>query len=126
MKKVGLEIDGQRVEGTVAYSQGVLWVHMGGQTFTVDSAKRSRRGGGRGGAAGAHPGEIPAPMPGKIIKILVQKGERVAAQQVMLVMEAMKMEYTLKAQAEGAVGEISCEAGQQVTLGQVLIKLELK
>jgi biotin carboxyl carrier protein len=65
-------------------------------------------------------------MPGKIIKILVEPGSKVTTGQVMLVMEAMKMEYTLKAQAEGIVEKIECAPGQQVALGQLLVKMEVE
>lgn len=124
MKKLAFDIDGRTVEGMVASSKGVLWVHLDGETFVYEPPKRGRRG-GKGAAAAANPGEIVAPMPGKIIKLLVGAGDKVTAGDVLLVMEAMKMEYTLKAQAEGTVAEIKCEPNQQVALGQVLVKLEV-
>lgn len=125
MKKLTLEVDGRQVEGTVAYSGGMLWVHLNGQTFTYEPPRRGgRRGGSRAGTS-SDPGEITAPMPGKIIKILAKEGESISAHQVLLVMEAMKMEYTLKAQADGKVDTISCAPGDQVALGQVLVKLEV-
>lgn len=124
MKKLALEIDGRTVEGSVVSSKGVLWVHLDGETFVYEPPKRGRRG-GKGAGAAANPGEIVAPMPGKIIKLLIGAGDNVSSGQVLLVMEAMKMEYTLKAQADGAVAGIHCEPNQQVTLGQVLVKLEV-
>ena len=122
LKTIRLEIDGRSVEGTIASAKGTLWVHVGGETYAIESGRSSRKG-KRGGASG-NPGEIVAPMPGKIIKVNAAKGDSVEPQQVLLIMEAMKMEYTLKAQAAGKVSEISCEPGQQVTLGQILMKLE--
>lgn len=131
MKNLTFEINGRPVSAEVAFGRdaqgrGALWVHMNGETFVYDEPKKeSRRGGGaRGGSKDVHPGEIVAPMPGKIIKIQVVAGERVAAHQVVIVMEAMKMEYTLKASGDGVVTGIQCEPGQQVSLGQVLVKLE--
>jgi biotin carboxyl carrier protein len=122
MKKVRLEIDGQWVEGRVAQSKGVLWVHMNGETFTVEpeSSGRKRRG-AVGGAA--HAGEIVAPMPGKIIKVMVEANAVVKKGQALLVMEAMKMEYTLKAPADGAVSEVAAKPGDQVALGQILLQV---
>ncbi len=123
MKKVTVEVDGKQFDVYAAKSTGgVLWVHMNGETFTYEVAKAKARGGK--GAAHA-PSEILAPMPGKIVKIQVQSGEKVAAGQVLLVMEAMKMEYTLKAHAEGEVERVDCQAGEQVALGQLLVKLSL-
>lgn len=123
MKKICLEINGKQVEGTVLSARGQLWVHLNGETFVYDPPRRGGRRGGRAGAA-KNPGEIVAPMPGKIIKIMVKPGESVSTNQVILVMEAMKMEYTLKAQADGVVNSVSCEPGQQVVLSQLLVKLE--
>ena len=124
MRSVILEIQGKKVEAMTAYAKGVLWIHMNGETYTYEEPKRGRRG-SKTGAAAANPGEILAPMPGKIIKIAVQAGAKVSAQQVLLVMEAMKMEYTLKAQSDGVVSEVNCAANDQVTLGQLLIKLDV-
>jgi acetyl/propionyl-CoA carboxylase alpha subunit len=125
MKKLSFEIDGKEVEGITAFSRGTLWVHMKGQTFTLEVPKRVGRRGGRSTGTGANPGEVTAPMPGKIIKLMVKEGDTVAAQQVLLVMEAMKMEYTLKALSEGKVSQMKCTAGDQVSLGQLLVKLDL-
>ena len=124
MKTVRIEIDGRMLEGTVAYAKGVLWLHVRGETYAIDRTRSSARKGKRGAASG-HPGEVMAPMPGKIIKVSVSAGEAVAEHQVLLIMEAMKMEYTLKAQAAGRVAEVRCESGQQVSLGQVLMKLDV-
>jgi len=124
MKKLILDIDGERVEGVAAYDKGTLWVHLNGQTYTVEGEKRRTTRGSRSGAATAHLGEITAPMPGKIIKINGNIGDKVGENQVLVVMEAMKMEYTLKAPIESRITEILCEPGQQVALGQILMKLD--
>ena len=126
MKKIRVEIDGRQVEGVAVNSKGTLWLHLDGETFAVESETKKSRRGGRSASAASNPGEILAPMPGKIIKINAQVGDSVVAQQVLLVMEAMKMEYTLKAQADGKVASLTCEPGQQVALGQNLMKLEIK
>lgn len=124
MKKLVLDIDGRLVEGTAAYDKGTLWVHLNGQTYTVDIAQRRTTRGSKAGSAAAHFGEIGAPMPGKVIKINGQAGDEVAENQVLVVMEAMKMEYTLKAPIKSRITEILCEPGQQVALGQILMKLD--
>jgi biotin carboxyl carrier protein len=126
MKQVQFEIDGKLVTGTVALHRGTLWAHVDGRTFSVESQGRTKRGGKASGAGSANPGEIAAPMPGKIIKVMVKPGTNVAAGEVVIVMEAMKMEYTLKASAPGQVSEIFCAPGEQVPLGQVLAKLDVK
>ena len=125
MKTMSFEIDGQTVTGTAVMKNGTLWAHVNGESFVFESPqKRSSRRGAKAGAA-ANPGEILAPMPGKVIKIMTSRGQDVAVQDVLVVMEAMKMEYTLKAQGAGRVSQVACAPGDQVALGQLLVKLEL-
>lgn len=123
MRKLRFEIDGQTLEGRAAFAKGVLWVHMNGETFVVEPEEGSRSRRGRS-AAKAHAGEISAPMPGKIIKVMAKDGESVTEGQALIVMEAMKMEYTLKAQSGGRVKSVRAQAGDQVALGQILLELE--
>ena len=86
---------------------------------------RRRRGGGAEGAAGAA-GEqrVVAPMPGKIIRVLVAPGAEVSARQPLLVMEAMKMECELTAPKAGRVKEIAVEVGASVEAGRMLAVVE--
>ncbi len=67
---------------------------------------------------------IVAPMPGKITKVFVQKGDAVKKSQPLLVMEAMKMEYTLKSDLSTIVEKMNIQVGDQVTLGHLLIELK--
>ncbi|MGE8261174.1 MAG: acetyl-CoA carboxylase biotin carboxyl carrier protein subunit, partial [Stenotrophomonas sp.] len=65
-----------------------------------------------------------APMPGKIISISVKAGDKVEKGQPLLVMEAMKMEHTISATADGTVGEVFYGVGDQVTEGAELVSIE--
>lgn len=65
-------------------------------------------------------GSLAAPMPGSVTRLVVSTGERVSAGQIVLVLEAMKMEHSVRAPVDGVVTEILVEAGHQVDLGQVL------
>lgn len=115
--------EGKTLRGRAEFVAGVLWIHHDGRTFSYDpraSAKKKRKGGG----AGAGSGDLEAPMPGKITKLLKNAGETVRRGEAVVVMEAMKMEYTLKADVDGAVAEIGCKVGDQVTLGQTLVRLK--
>ena len=76
------------------------------------------------GEDGAHSGGLVAPMPGKIIALAVNVGDKVSAGQTLLVMEAMKMEHTITASTEGTVEEIFYNIGDQVSEGAELIKIE--
>lgn len=117
MKKLDIEIKGQRYHGAIAKSGSTTWYTLNGEVWTVEASTRAGRKGTR---AAADPGVVSAPMPGKIIKVLVEKNSKVSTGQTLIVMEAMKMEYTLKAAADGVVASVACSVGQQVTLGAVL------
>ncbi|OGL44427.1 MAG: hypothetical protein A2W05_06055 [Candidatus Schekmanbacteria bacterium RBG_16_38_10] len=67
---------------------------------------------------------IKAPMPGKIVKILVKEGEEVEPGSGMIVVEAMKMENELKSSSKGVVKEIAVEEGVAVNAGDTLIVVE--
>jgi 3-methylcrotonyl-CoA carboxylase alpha subunit len=69
-------------------------------------------------------GSLAAPMPGKVIQVMVEAGARVKKGQPLLILEAMKMEHTITAPADGMVKEINFAAGEQVLEGAELITLE--
>ena len=69
-------------------------------------------------------GAITAPMPGKVIQIFTQAGATVSKGDPLVVLEAMKMEHTLTAFADGIVGEIYHDVGDQVDDGTVLVRME--
>ncbi|MGH8871959.1 MAG: acetyl/propionyl/methylcrotonyl-CoA carboxylase subunit alpha [Acidimicrobiia bacterium] len=67
------------------------------------------------------PGSLHAPMPGKVIRFDVAVGDEVSAGQVLVVLEAMKMEHTLRSPHDGTVLEVDCSPGDQVEAGVVLV-----
>jgi acetyl/propionyl-CoA carboxylase alpha subunit len=69
-------------------------------------------------------GSLHAPMPGKVIKVLVALGETVSEGQALLVLEAMKMEHSLRAPHAGIVRDIRAGEGEQVAADQVLVVVE--
>ena len=102
--------------------QDNLWVHFDGRTFAVPiESQQSRKKKKSQGHAAL---EIISPMPGKVTKLFVQVGQSVQKGQALLVMEAMKMEYTLKADLNAVIDSIFCEVGDQVILGKILIQLK--
>ncbi|MBO9127424.1 MULTISPECIES: acetyl/propionyl/methylcrotonyl-CoA carboxylase subunit alpha [unclassified Rhizobium] len=82
------------------------------------------RAGYAGGSAGHSDGAIVAPMPGRVIALMVAKGDRVTRGQPLAVIEAMKMEQTLSAPFDGVVSEMKVLAEAQVVEGSVLMQLE--
>ena len=83
---------------------------------------RRRRGETR--RASASGGAVRAPMQGTIVKVLVEEGQEVAADEPVCILEAMKMESEVRSQKAGTVSEISVEAGQTVSSGETLISVE--
>jgi len=119
MKKLILHIDGERVEVWAQKHKGQLWYHLNGETRVY---KPEENYGSSGSAsANAEPGVIKAPMPGKIIKVACKNGDTVAAGDTLVIMEAMKMEYTLKADIAGVTEQLAVKADELVSAGQVLV-----
>ncbi len=82
---------------------------------------RSLTGPGHAPAGG---GVLKAPMPGLVVRVLVEPGQAVEAGQGVVVLEAMKMENELKAAAAGVVRVVLAEVGRPVEKGQVLVELD--
>jgi biotin carboxyl carrier protein len=74
----------------------------------------------RGGIAG----ECRAPLPGSVTKVLVAVGDTVAEGDGLVVLEAMKMEHTLRANGAGTVALVRCAPGQQVDVNDLLLAVE--
>jgi pyruvate carboxylase subunit B len=90
----------------------------------VDERTRHIRALTETGQARAGGGGLKAPMPGLVVRVLVELGQAVEAGQGVVVLEAMKMENELKAPAPGVVRAIRAEVGRPVEKGQVLVELE--
>ena len=75
-------------------------------------------------AAGAGSGSVKAPMDGAIVEVLVEEGSSVSKGQLLVVLEAMKMEHPLKASIDGVVRRIGVSRGDQVKNRQLLVEIE--
>jgi biotin carboxyl carrier protein len=112
----------------VAFSEaaeGVLTVHVDGVPVEVSINRMPRTG----ATAASHaedggPQRVTAPMPGKIVKLLVKPGDKVQPRQGVVVVEAMKMENELRARAAGTVSEVRVTEGNSVEAGAILVILE--
>ncbi len=96
-------------------------VGTGRYRVTIRDPRARRAGSHAGGSAG--PLQITAPMPGKVVKVLVREGEEVTAGQGLLVMEAMKMQNELRAPRAGCVKRIDAAEGVGVETGSPLLQL---
>jgi biotin carboxyl carrier protein len=102
---------------------GELAVSVDGQVVPVRRARRTRpEKPGAGSAQG--PQTITAPMPGRIVQVLVKAGDTVAARQGLVVVEAMKMENELRSPKAGTVTEVRVTQGQSVEARAVLVVVE--
>ncbi|MPN31879.1 2-oxoglutarate carboxylase large subunit [bioreactor metagenome] len=72
-------------------------------------------------AVPAGAGSITAPMPGKVLKILVAQGAAVTAGQLVIILEAMKMENEIFTTVAGSVSQICCKEGDTVSTGDTLL-----
>lgn len=126
MKQIKVKIAGVERAVFAEVIDQKLWYKVDNQIFLADIADLSGGSRKRQGAAKKSSDQILAPMPGKITKIFVQVGDLVSKSQMLLVMEAMKMEYTLKSDLDTEVEKINVKVGDQVTLGNLLIQLKKK
>ena len=91
-------------------------------TATVDGRRRRRGAGSDASSAGEQ--RILAPMPGRIVRVLVKPGEDVGARQGLVVVEAMKMENELSAARAGRVKQVAVAEGVSVEAGRLLVIVE--
>jgi biotin carboxyl carrier protein len=124
-----LIVDGRSYEVAVDAGRDRATVYINGQPVpvTFPGAARFGSSGGRGrgddeaGASG--PRRIVAPMPGRIVRVLVRPGDEVAPRQGLIVVEAMKMENELRAPGAGIVTDVKVVEGASVEANAVLVVL---
>jgi 3-methylcrotonyl-CoA carboxylase alpha subunit len=116
-----VSLDTARIKGRVFIDGDVFHVFYRGESRAFEWQNLLAH------AADAEHGEgrLTAPMPGKVIAVLVEPGATVEKGAPLLVMEAMKMEHTIVAPATGRVGEILFGVGDQVTDGAQLLVMDL-
>ena len=110
--------DGDRVERLyTASARGTTWVFHNGVVYQLADQAPPRK------KAGAHE-SLTAPMPATVIQVKVEPGAQVKAGDVLLLLEAMKMELPVRAPADGRVTAVNCRAGELVQPGTSLIEIE--
>jgi len=113
--------DGAR--GRVAYAAGPpgeRWVFLDGNVYVFDLTQRSKVGTRR--KIDEH--ALAAPMPATVVTITVEPGQRVSKGDVLIVLEAMKMELPVKSPRDATVKAIACRPGELVQPGVPLLELE--
>jgi biotin carboxyl carrier protein len=102
-------------------TSGQLAVGIKGVPLSVTVNGRRRWGRKDDGGASGGPQQLIAPMPGKIVRVLVKVGASVQPRQPLVVVEAMKMENELRATRSGVVSELLVQEGQSVDAGALLL-----
>ncbi|MCG8469559.1 MAG: biotin/lipoyl-binding protein [Gemmatimonadetes bacterium] len=125
--EVAVTLDGRTYRAFARRIEGGWLVQLRGWTFEIEvederaHAIRTLTGDAAGGA-GAR--ELRAPMPGLVVSILVEPGQRVEPGEGLVIVEAMKMENELKAETAGTVAAISVKPGEAVDRDAVLVRFE--
>jgi biotin carboxyl carrier protein len=118
--------DAQRRSHHVAITEGApgdLTLTMAeGLVRAVVNGRRARRGADAASLTGVQ--RVLAPMPGKVLRVLVKPGDEVALRQPLVVVEAMKMENELSSPKAGRVKEVAAVEGQSVEAGRLLVVVE--
>ncbi len=112
-----IKLDGTSVRGTVVRDGETFHVFTGGAHFALGYEDPLAHA----GESEAEGGRLTAPMPGKIVALLVEKGKTVEKGMPLLIMEAMKMEHTIAAPANGTVEDLLYAVGDQVAEGAQLL-----
>jgi len=113
-----LHVGDRRLRTFGARTRNAILVAAGPASFDFTPAE-GRTGAARHGLAAP---EVTAPMPGKVLKLLVAEGDSVKAGDALAVLEAMKMETTLYAESAATVKKLHVTAGQMVDHGAVIIE----
>jgi biotin carboxyl carrier protein len=122
--KSGDQVFECRVDGS-ASKHGASEVSVGQSVYNVTLADPKRLRGARAAGAGEHDtARITAPMPGKVVRVLVERGAQVSAGDGIVVVEAMKMQNEMKSPKTGTVIELHATPGDTVNAGDVLAIVE--
>jgi acetyl/propionyl-CoA carboxylase alpha subunit len=119
---ISILLGGQSFEISVTPSPGgKLRLHAGSHEFTAEVIDLRAWSGRRHGAVEAEGRQqVLAPMPGKVVRLLVREGDHVEAGQGLLIVEAMKMQNEVRSPKSGTVERILANEGQPVNAGEIL------
>jgi acetyl-CoA/propionyl-CoA carboxylase biotin carboxyl carrier protein len=123
-EKVTVEVGGKRLEVALPAGFGVSAGGAAAGAGAGAKKKPARRAGGSGKSAAASGDSLTSPMQGTIVKLAVEEGATVAAGDLIVVLEAMKMEQPLNAHKAGTVTGLSAEVGATVSAGAVLCEIK--
>ncbi len=120
---LSLVIGGQSYEAEVRIEDRRIWVELDGERFVFELVEPGSRSRVTRSLAGG-PAEVRAPMPGKVVKLLVAAGDAVEAGQGLLLFEAMKMQNEIRSPLAGKVLQVKAHEGQAVEARDLLLVLQ--
>jgi 3-methylcrotonyl-CoA carboxylase alpha subunit len=118
--RVTLQVGDEQHQADAVFEDETLHLFTASRHLRLDYIDRIAHA----GEAAEEGGRLTAPMPGKVIAVLVQPGAVVSKGDALLVMEAMKMEHTITAPSDGTVALIHFGVGDQVIEGAALVAIE--
>jgi len=126
-EKRTVTVDGREFEVELELKESNWEVIVEGKTYSIQTDSRSkpkRKKKTRTVRSSAGSGTVSSPIPGKVVSIHVSEGDDVKSGDVIVVLEAMKMQNEIKATVGGEVKKINCSAGQRVEANVPLIEIE--
>ncbi len=117
-ERVVVEVGGKRIEVVLPGSLGVTAAASGG----AKKAKKGRKGGGAGAAVSGD--SLTSPMQGTVVKLAVEEGQEVAEGDLVVVIEAMKMEQPINAHKAGVITSLAAEVGATIGAGAVVADIK--
>jgi biotin carboxyl carrier protein len=94
-----------------------VWIHYRGETWRVERPVERPAG------APEEEHDLTAPMPGRVVKVLVAEGEKVVKGAPLLLLEAMKMEHEIRSPRDGEVTRVFRKSGEMVAMGDPLVEI---
>jgi biotin carboxyl carrier protein len=115
---------GQSFVVYAAKNEGKYYVFVRGQQFCIEKPSTELRRRAKAGGALKAEEIVGAPMPGVIVKVPVSEGDVVKAEEVLVVVESMKMENDIRASGDARVKKVHVKSGDSVNFGSPLVELE--
>lgn len=119
-KLLSLQYDGKRRQLAFYLANEHIFVSCEGRQFQFQSARAAK---GAQQNSGIQDGQIRAPFNGRVVRLAVQEGQQVEKGDILMVLEAMKMEHSLRANRAGTVQRLAVAVGSQVQPGAILVEI---
>lgn len=123
-RKLALVLGERSVHGHASFQQGLIVVDFDGSRYRFTLGAPPQLGATQTHAPPGAPGAVTAPMHGKIVAVIVKPGDVVAERDLLVVLEAMKMEHRIEAVHAGTVKSVAVEPGALVAGGALLVDIE--